>query len=51
MQQLLESRKEDLKRICQDMKVQRLYAFGSVVCDHFREENPAFLKKETKKTP
>jgi predicted nucleotidyltransferase len=39
MQQLLENRKEDLKRICQAMKVQRLYAFGSVVSDHFREDS------------
>ncbi len=37
MQQLLENRKEDLKSICRALKVQRLYVFGSVVSDNFRE--------------
>ncbi len=33
MQQILMNRKEALKKICQAMKVQRLYTFGSVVIE------------------
>ncbi len=39
MQLILENRKEDLKRICQDLKIKRLYAFGSVVSDKFNEKS------------
>jgi len=39
MQQILEKRKEDLKGICQTLKVKRLYAFGSVVSEKFREDS------------
>jgi predicted nucleotidyltransferase len=39
MQQIIEKRKEDLKRICQKLKVKRLYAFGSVVSDKFTEKS------------
>ncbi|MCX6224383.1 MAG: nucleotidyltransferase domain-containing protein [Bacteroidia bacterium] len=35
MQRILENRKEDLKNICQALKIKRLYAFGSVVSDKF----------------
>ena len=36
MQQILENRREDLKGICQNLKVKRLYAFGSVASEKFR---------------
>ncbi|MBK8503421.1 MAG: nucleotidyltransferase domain-containing protein [Saprospiraceae bacterium] len=39
MRPLIENRKEELKRICRAMNVQRLYAFGSVASDHFREDS------------
>lgn len=39
MQQILENRREDLKGICQNLKVKRLYAFGSVVSDKFRKDS------------
>lgn len=39
MQPLLEHRKEALKSICQALKIQKLYAFGSVVSDRFREDS------------
>lgn len=39
MEQLLESKNEDLKRICQATNVQRLYAFGSVMSGDFREDS------------
>jgi len=39
MQPILLNRKEDLKEICKDLKVKRLYAFGSVVSDEFREDS------------
>ena len=35
MNQLIENKKEDLKDICKEMKVQSLYAFGSVVTERF----------------
>jgi len=39
MQLILEKRKEDLKSICQALKVKRLYAFGSVVSGKFNENS------------
>jgi len=39
MQQILENRREDLKGICQNLKVKRLYAFGSVVSEKFRKDS------------
>ena len=39
MQQILEKKREDLKAICQTLKVKRLYAFGSVVSENFREDS------------
>ena len=39
MQAILENRKDDLKNICQSLKVKRLYAFGSVLSDNFQENS------------
>lgn len=39
MQLILEKRKEDLKSICQTLKVKRLYVFGSVVSGKFNEKS------------
>ena len=39
MQQILENRREDIKGICQNLKVKRLYAFGSVVSEKFRKDS------------
>jgi uncharacterized protein len=39
MQQILEKRREDIKGICQNLKVKRLYAFGSVVSEKFRKDS------------
>ncbi|HEY3389825.1 MAG TPA: nucleotidyltransferase domain-containing protein [Prolixibacteraceae bacterium] len=39
MQQILEKRRDDLKGICQNLKVKRLYAFGSVVSEKFRKDS------------
>jgi len=39
MQQLLENRKADLVAICRDLSIKRLYAFGSVVSDDFRDDS------------
>tara|TARA_R110000868_G_scaffold46851_4_gene154384 strand:- start:742 stop:1050 length:309 start_codon:yes stop_codon:yes gene_type:complete len=39
MQSILEKRKDDLKHICQSLKVKRLYAFGSVVSNNFTDES------------
>ena len=39
MQRIIEIKKEDLKRICQLLKVTRLYAFGSVVSEKFRDDS------------
>jgi len=39
MQLIIEKRKEDLKRICQTLKIKRLYAFGSVVSDKFTDKS------------
>ena len=39
MQKILENRKSDLRKICQSLDVKRLYAFGSVVSDKFRDDS------------
>ena len=39
MQEILEIQKENVKEICQMLKVKRLYAFGSVVSDKFRSDS------------
>ena len=39
MQQILENRREDLKAICQNLKVKSLYAFGSVVSKKFSKDS------------
>lgn len=39
MQLIIEKRREDLKTICQALKIKRLYAFGSVVSDKFTEKS------------
>lgn len=39
MQQLLEKRKEELIAICQALNIKRLYAFGSVVSESFRDDS------------
>ena len=43
MQNILEMRKDDLKKICQMLKVKRLYAFGSVVSGKFADSDIDFL--------
>ncbi len=39
MHLILEKSKEDIRSICQTLKVKRLYAFGSVVSDKFTEKS------------
>ena len=39
MQKILENKIKDLKIICLSLGVKRLYAFGSVVSDDFREDS------------
>ena len=39
MQQLIEKRKKDLIALCQALNIKRLYAFGSVVSDKFRDDS------------
>ncbi|MFO8021847.1 MAG: nucleotidyltransferase domain-containing protein [Perlabentimonas sp.] len=39
MQQLIEKRKKDLIALCQALSIKRLYAFGSVVSDKFRDDS------------
>ena len=39
MQKILQNRKEDLERICQALKIKRLYAFGSVVSERFNDKS------------
>jgi hypothetical protein len=39
MQQILEIRKKELIAICQALKIKRLYAFGSVVSENFRDDS------------
>jgi len=39
MQKILENKIADLKNICIALEVRRLYAFGSVVSDKFRDDS------------
>ena len=39
MQNILENKITDLKNICLSLGVKRLYAFGSVVTDKFRDDS------------
>ena len=39
MQNILENKITDLKNICLSLSVKRLYAFGSVVSDKFRDDS------------
>ena len=39
MQKILENKINDLKNICLSLDVKRLYAFGSVVSDKFRDDS------------
>jgi uncharacterized protein len=40
MQQIIEQRKQELKNICEKLKIKRLYAFGSVVtADKFSKKS------------
>ncbi len=39
MQQLLEKRKKELIAICQALSVKRIYAFGSIVSERFRDDS------------
>ena len=39
MQKILENKLNDVKRICLSLGVKRLYSFGSVVSDKFKEDS------------
>jgi uncharacterized protein len=39
MQKVLEQRKTDIRKICQELKVKRLYAFGSAVSNDFNDKS------------
>jgi len=39
MQKILDIRLNELKDLCKELKVKRLYAFGSVVSDNFNEKS------------
>jgi hypothetical protein len=39
MQQILVNRQEELKEICQNLKIKRLYVFGSAVAGKFTENS------------
>ena len=40
MQQIIEKRKDELKEICKELKIKKLYAYGSAVTsDNFRENS------------
>lgn len=39
MQQILEKRKKDIIAICKVLNIKRLYAFGSVVSENFRDDS------------
>jgi predicted nucleotidyltransferase len=39
MQQILEKRKKDIIAICKALNIKRLYAFGSVVSENFRDDS------------
>jgi uncharacterized protein len=35
----IEQRKNDIRKICQELQVKRLYAFGSAVSDDFKDKS------------
>ncbi len=39
MNTILDNKKDDLIRLCQQLKIKRLYAFGSVVSGNFRDDS------------
>jgi predicted nucleotidyltransferase len=39
MQQIIEMRKEDLRNLCKELRIKRLYAFGSVVSGNFNDRS------------
>jgi uncharacterized protein len=39
MQRILETKKDELKNLCQTLGIKRLYAFGSVVSERFNEKS------------
>jgi uncharacterized protein len=39
MQLILERKKEELRILCQDLNVKRLYVFGSVLSERFNDES------------
>ena len=39
MKPIIEKRKEDIRRICQELQIKRLYVFGSVVSDKFNDQS------------
>lgn len=39
MQQFLDKRKDDLKDLCKELKIKRLYAFGSAVSGNFNDNS------------
>lgn len=39
MRSVLQSKITDVKNICQELKVKRLYAFGSVVSGNFKDDS------------
>jgi uncharacterized protein len=39
MQMFIEQRKNDIRKICQELQVKRLYAFGSAVSDDFKDKS------------
>lgn len=39
MQQIIEMRKEDLRNLCKELHIKRLYAFGSVVSGNFNDRS------------
>ena len=39
IQQIVENKREELERLCRELKINRLYAFGSVLSDKFNDES------------
>ncbi len=39
MNTILQDKKNDLIQLCQELKIKRLYAFGSVVSGNFRDDS------------
>lgn len=39
MNQILENKKQEIIQICKDLKVKRMYAFGSITKNNFREDS------------